>query len=237
MKHPPLMPSLKHPRGFTLIEMLLVVAIIGILVTMLAPRLQMLGAPRVTAAARVLTQMTRYARTMALLHQAETVLSVSPDGLLRVGAGGTTAAAPSEANRFDTPSGTGSAPFMTSTAGGDGAGGGSLFLADDTGSGLFGEAQESPSSAAPPAFADEISIERRVENVTILFLGYTDNIEALQAQPDPIDFSETGSVIRFRSNGTCRPHRYKLTDETGVEVWVTVDMLGMARVETGEGAR
>ena len=48
------MPRPLHTRAFTLIEMLLVVAIIGILVTMLAPRLQMLGGPRATAAARAL---------------------------------------------------------------------------------------------------------------------------------------------------------------------------------------
>jgi len=208
------MPHPSHPRGFTLIEMLLVVAIIGILVTLLAPRMQMMGGPRVTAAARVLTQMTRYARTMALLHQAETVLSVTADGLIRVGAGGAAAAPDPSRSLQDEPL-PGDPRFHAADRG---------MLSGDGGA-----------PSPPPAFAEAVAVERRVEQVTIRFLGYTDTLAELQADGAPL--AEDGSEVRFRSNGTCRPHRYALTDTSGVEATVTVDLLGLARVDTGKERR
>ena len=207
MTHP------SHPRGFTLIEMLLVVAIIGILVTMLAPRMQMMGGPRVTAAARVLTQLTRYARTMALLNQAETVIRVSPDGMIRVDAASST---PAPEAAESVPPADGELPAGT---------------APD------GEAVASAADAgAPASFSEAVAVERRLENVTVAFLGYTDTLAELRVRDAEGGASETGSEVRFRSNGTCRPHRYTLTDTTGVKAVVTVDILGLARVET-EGGR
>jgi prepilin-type N-terminal cleavage/methylation domain-containing protein len=207
MTHP------SHPRGFTLIEMLLVVAIIGILVTMLAPRMQMMGGPRVTAAARVLTQLTRYARTMALLNQAETVIRISPDGVIRVDAAGS--APPPSVAEVASPA----AGELPDTA----PDGEAVVSAADNG--------------APPSFSETVAVERRLENVKVAFLGYTDTLSELRVLDAEAESSETGSEVRFRSNGTCRPHRYKLTDTTGVEAVVTVDILGLARVETEGGTR
>jgi prepilin-type N-terminal cleavage/methylation domain-containing protein len=207
MTHP------SHPRGFTLIEMLLVVAIIGILVTMLAPRMQMMGGPRVTAAARVLTQLTRYARTMALLNQAETVIRISPDGVIRVDAAGS--APPPSVAEVASPA----AGELPDTA----PDGEAVVSAADNG--------------APPSFSETVAVERRLENVKVAFLGYTDTLSELRGLDAEAESSETGSEVRFRSNGTCRPHRYKLTDTTGVEAVVTVDILGLARVETEGGTR
>jgi len=215
MTHP------SHPRGFTLIEMLLVVAIIGILVTMLAPRMQMMGGPRVTAAARVLTQLTRYARTMALLNQTETVIRVSADGVIRVDAVG----APSIPAFAD----------AALPAGADvtEAGRGAYDPGD-----AHPEGDEDASAAgALPDLSESISVERRLENVTVTFWGYTDTMTELRNQTGESRVAETGSEVRFRSNGTCRPHRYTLIDATGVEAVVTVDILGLARVETGEVLR
>lgn len=208
------MPHPSHPRGFTLIEMLLVVAIIGILVTMLAPRMQMMGGPRVTAAARVLTQLTRYARTMALLNQTETVIRISPDGVIRVDAAGS--APPAPAAEAASPA-VGELPADTA------ADGEAVASAADNG--------------APPSFSETVAVERRLENVKVAFLGYTDTLSELRGLDAETESSETGSEVRFRSNGTCRPHRYKLTDTTGVEAVVTVDILGLARVETEGGTR
>jgi prepilin-type N-terminal cleavage/methylation domain-containing protein len=208
------MPHPSHPRGFTLIEMLLVVAIIGILVTMLAPRMQMMGGPRVTAAARVLTQLTRYARTMALLNQVETVIRISPDGVIRVDAAAS-APAPEAAESVAPPVGelpAGTAPDSEAAAPAADAGG-------------------------PASFSEAVAVERRLENVTVAFLGYTDTLSELRVRDAEAGASETGGEVHFRSNGTCRPHRYKLTDATGVEAVVTVDILGLARVETGGGGR
>jgi prepilin-type N-terminal cleavage/methylation domain-containing protein len=206
MTHP------SHPRGFTLIEMLLVVAIIGILVTMLAPRMQMMGGPRVTAAARVLTQLTRYARTMALLNQTETVLRISADGMIRVDVAGHAPAPVDAADAADAA--TSEVGELPVTAADD--------AADD---------------GAPPALGEAVAVERRLENVTVAFLGYTDTLSELRVLDAEAESSETGSEVRFRSNGTCRPHRYTLTDTTGVEAMVTVDILGLARVETEGGTR
>jgi prepilin-type N-terminal cleavage/methylation domain-containing protein len=207
MTHP------SHPRGFTLIEMLLVVAIIGILVTMLAPRMQMMGGPRVTAAARVLTQLTRYARTMALLNQAETVIRISPDGVIRVDAAGS---APPPSVAEVASSGAGELPDTA-------ADGEAVAPAADDG--------------APPSFSETVAVERRLENVKVAFLGYTDTLSELRVRDAEVGAAETGAEVHFRSNGTCRPHRYKLIDTTGVEAVVTVDILGLARVETEGGTR
>jgi prepilin-type N-terminal cleavage/methylation domain-containing protein len=206
MTHP------SHPRGFTLIEMLLVVAIIGILVTMLAPRMQMLGGPRVTAAARVLTQLTRYARTMALLNQAETVIRISPDGVIRVDA----AAAPP--------------PPPEAAAPADGAPPAAAAPDDEA-------AVSAADAGGPASFSEAVAVERRLENVTVAFLGYTDALAELRVRAADDGSAATGSEVHFRSNGTCRPHRYTLTDTTGVKAVVTVDILGLARVETDGGTR
>jgi len=213
MTHP------SHPRGFTLIEMLLVVAIIGILVTMLAPRMQMMGGPRVTAAARVLTQLTRYARTMALLNQTETVLRISADGLIRVDVAGH---APAPVDAVD------AADAAATSAGGELP----VTPADDAADEAATDAAE---DGAPPSLGEAVAVERRLENVTVAFLGYTDTLSELRVRDAEAGASETGSEVRFRSNGTCRPHRYSLTDTTGVEATVTVDILGLARVETEGG--
>lgn len=226
---------MEHKEGaFTLIEMLLVVAIMGILITMLAPRLQMMGAPRVTAAARVLTQTTRYARTMALLHQAETVLHVSPMGLIRVSAAGAPAAV--DANEFEgqerTPFfTTETAPMSLSVASAER---GILFKNDLSGteSEVLGVAPAAAGAAS--GFAEEVAVERQLDNVTVTFLGYTDVFAADQALVTAGDIETTGVDVRFRSNGTCRPHRYKLTDATGTTLVVVVDLLGMSTVLTGE---
>lgn len=209
--------------------MLLVIAIIGILVTMLVPRLQMLGNPRATAAARVLTQMTRYARTMALLHQVETVLSVSPQGMLRVSAAGVSAI-PAADDGGGELAFTASDGFETSVGG---ANEGSLFMGGDAmANGIDGTRDVSAS-----AVEDDIAVERQLDNVTVTFMGYTDVFDDDRMMAMADDPDAPTSRVSFRSNGTCRPHRYKLTDATGVTLFVSVDLLGMSTVLTAEEAR
>lgn len=87
--------------AFTLIELLLVIVILGIVAAVTMP---IIGAgtssTRLAVGARTAIQAARYARTMALLHQAETMLAIGlEDGTLRVEAapaGGENAVAPAD---------------------------------------------------------------------------------------------------------------------------------------------
>lgn len=70
--------------GFTFLELLVVMVLITILSVMIGPTLTGGDVARVKAASRGLMQMSRYARTMAVLRQQTMMLEIASDGRLRV---------------------------------------------------------------------------------------------------------------------------------------------------------
>ncbi len=85
--------------GFTFLELLVVMVLITILSALVGPSLTGGDVARVKSASRGLMQMSRYARTMAVLRQQTMMLEIGSDGKLRVvpkggGAGGPASAAP-----------------------------------------------------------------------------------------------------------------------------------------------
>ncbi|MDD5704895.1 MAG: prepilin-type N-terminal cleavage/methylation domain-containing protein [Kiritimatiellae bacterium] len=216
-------------RGFTLLELLMVIAILAVLTAVIVPQFGagMSGA-RLATAARTTIQAARYARTMALLHQAETVLSIGLDsGRLRVEAApasGENAIVSSGDEVLDAPETATSAPTAAGNAG----------------NGLDDVAASNRPAAAVTAknFADELNAEFLCEEVRFRFLGYADEageVEQNAALPPKAAAGATAEKrIVFRSNGTCRPFRLRVMRDE--EEWLDVDfdVTGAGKVRSEE---
>lgn len=231
-------------RGFTLVELLIVLVIIGVLAMMLGPTFSTgTDLARIRAAGRGAMQLSRYARTMALLHQMPIDLEFSSDGVVRVIPVGAAAAMTpdpaasgslSERDSGAHPAGAGrnaqaappAPPTASETTAEFGAGGGTYEMAD-------------------------VAITRRYDQVTFTFLGHTDTMDdgrsARQtafARPEPPDNNAPDGVagedddvqtfrIRYHSNGSCRPYRVRVAvaGDEALGLTVAVDRLGAGRIE------
>jgi len=224
------MNLLRQRGGFTLVELLIVIVIIGVMAMVVGPTFTTgSDIARVKTAARGLTQMSRYARTMALLHQTPVDLVFTSGGSLSVapGAGGggeslvsaqafgvTNAAAAAEAKAAAEQE-----AEAAKAAAESGQGGGASYVMAD------------------------LAVEKTYEQVSFVFEGYTDTVEKdrksrrssysrLEAPEDPEEDVQTVRV-RYRSNGTCRPFRVRV-EAAGTEshaMTVVVDLLGAAKIE------
>jgi prepilin-type N-terminal cleavage/methylation domain-containing protein len=209
-------------RAFTLVELLLVIVIVGVLAAMVVPQFSAgIGGTRLQVEARAIAQAERYARTMALLHQAEVALTISTNGVLRVAAAGAEAVVERspEEGLFPAAPAAGPTPDGVSVA---------LLPGGDGEAPVVRPAGE----VTATAFAEAIRIERVIERVTVRFLGYTDSApEQAGAAAEAVPDDDRTARIVFRSNGTCRPHRFRLEDASGAALEVAVDILGTARID------
>ena len=202
--------------GFTLLELLMVVVILGIVTAVFVPRIGAgLAGARLATGARTVIQAARYARTMALLHQAETELVIGlKSGIVRVEAANAPAAS-SPAY----PAATAPLSEVWSSAGEEPG------AADAAATAVTNR----PAAAMTAQnFADELRAEYTCEGVNFRFLGYDDTLDETASEPAGDEAPECR--IRFRSNGICRPFglRVLIDDEEWMEL--AFDMTGAGKV-------
>lgn len=218
-------------RGFTLVELVVVIVIIGVMAMVIGPTFTSgSDIARVKTAARGLTQMSRYARTMALLHQTPVDLAIGSDGSLSVAAAG---------------GGTGeslvsSKAFAVTNAAAAAAG----REAAEAAAQEAAEAAESVQGGGASYVMADLDVSKKYDEVSFVFEGYTDTMDKSlrsRASEAPRDGGGTGTSeeevqsaqVRYKSNGTCRPFRVRVTSK-GTESFsmtVVVDLLGAAKIE------
>jgi len=225
--------------AFTLIELLLVIAIIGVLTAVILPQFSVgMSGTRVRTATLAYMQTARYARTMALLYQIEVEIVCETGGVLRVQAGplhgeGHGPYKPLEGEVLGSvvPTNANSSYLLQSRP---------VFSPSPFSQSSLGAfAPQMPSndvSAADLAGegdpAEAIRAEQTFDGVHVQFLEYTDQ-EPSSATATELGEPETFRV-RYRSNGTCRPYRVRISDDNGTTLVLDVDMLGATVIE-GEG--
>ena len=233
-------------RAFTLVELLLVILILGVVVVIAVPNLTaVMGGTQSSASLRMLVQMGRYTRSMALLNQVPCELVVDLDRRTltteMVQRRGTVVVEPEDSDE----SGIHDAR-TTPTA---------LYEAGATATISFGRATSTKERGestrilarnrpAEESFegdgdagnlSDAIHMEQTIPgSAPIAFLGYSDTVEqnrfrALRASAG----EETNGVFRilYRTNGTCRPYRIAVgTDDDDARAVVSVDSVGTPRI-------
>lgn len=253
--------TISRIKGFTLIELLVVIVIIGVMVAVVGQNLGAgTAATRLRTATRGLMQMSRYARTMALLHQQEVQLTVASDGILSV------KGKPKE----------GQDAFVSSSAFAAEAINTSAPDAEGNIPGADEEKQPGDEPAAPDSAPEEtdaastnststfssmadLDFQKKYDHISFVFEGYTDSFDEggsgfgqklrntihgqIQGEDQPSDNADeqTRDTIKYASNGTCRPCSIKVTtdkdDPDADSLTVVIDRLGSAKVEEDEEER
>jgi len=220
-----------HRQGFTLIELLIVLLIFGIMAALVSTNIAGGSeAARVRSAARGFVQLSRYARTMAVLHQKPMQFSFTESGQLRVMPYGSDTSSESlvSAKAFAT---------TNTLADAEAAETAELEKTEDVGGIGYSMA--------------DITTEQKYEQVKITFVEYADVIDDGWHSRIRMAFSEKDATVTneleevssqtqilYRSNGTCRPYRVQISgdseDDTVYTLNISIDRLGVAKIEEDE---
>ncbi len=229
--------------GFTLIELLIVIVILGVMAALVGQNFNVgSDTTRVRTATRGVLQVSRYARTMALLHQTPVTLTFTTSGKLSVKGAGDTGG-----NSFVTAKAFAATAIQTSATG-------DVPSEDEAETNMLVN-EPDPQSAGGSGGASytlaDLDFEKSYEGIAFQFLGFTDSFEPTASDSELMQPIEDGTnvvdaasdtayqaVVRYNSNGTCRPYKVKVTTEAGNEavfsLTVIVSPLGSARVEEDE---
>lgn len=220
-----------HKRGFTLIELLVVLVIFGVMAALIST--SVVGSSEVAnvrSAARGFVQLSRYARTMAVLHQKPMEFSFTANGQLRVTPHGST----------DSAQGLVSAKAFATTN----------TLAEEEAAAAAAQEEGAVEGGVGYSMAD-IATVQKYDQVKITFVEYLDVIDdgwharmrvALSADANAVtnELEEVSSQtqILYRSNGTCRPYRVQISGEgdeaNTYTLNISIDRLGVAKIDEDE---
>lgn len=218
-------------RGFTLVELVVVIVIIGVMAMVIGPTFTSgSDIARVKTASRGLTQMSRYARTMALLHQTPVDLVIGSDGSLRVAAaGGGAGESLVSAKAFGV---TNSAAAAAEKEAADAAAKEAV------------EVSESGRGGGASYVMADLDVSKKYDEVSFVFEGYTDTMDESRksrVSETSDDGDKAGAAeeavqtvqVRYKSNGTCRPFRVRVmaSGTESLAMTVVVDLLGAAKIE------
>jgi len=217
-----------------MVELLVVLVIIGVMALVIGPTFTTgSDIARVKTATRGAMQMSRYARTMALLHQTPVDLIFTSDGVLRVEQVAGTGVSLVSAKAFANTNATGEAA-------GESVQPDEADRAEQADApGRSAGAEGSPQGGGAGYVMADLNIEKKYEQVVFRFEGYTDSLDdgRTAKESDKEDAEGTDEVetvrIRYQSNGTCRPYKVRVA-AAGDEAWamtVVIDVLGAAKVE------
>lgn len=207
-----------------MLELLLVVVIIGILAAITVPTVSGTDVARVKSASRGLMQMSRYARTMAVLNQQTMLLDISSDGTVEVHPKGGSSG--------------GSAAFPADTGGDDGEDGISSDASEVVSEAPAGsEMTELVTKQTYRQIAFEVELDSNQlqddDEETGLIVNESDSDEG----GGTMEVKTTASVV-YAGNGRCLPYRVTIapTDGEGRVLdgsWrliLSVDRFGNARI-------
>lgn len=212
-------------KGFTLVELLIVLAILSVTMAIIVPSFQMVPSMQISMAAKDTLRLMRYARNMALQTQQPITLSFSPGQIVL-------------ASEFD------NASDATAAAATD-------TFDDDSDEKTASASTANPGTILKAGDIDTVGLTKTYDLVDFQFLGYDDSItfgrEATSGSP--ADFSrrrpksdlddETISsfstnveshpfTITVRANGTTRPFSIRVfekdTEPTGGDL-ISFDFL------------
>ena len=231
----------RRPGGFTLVELLVVMVIIGVMALVILPSFGTgSDIARIKTASRGVMQMTRYARTMAVLYQTPMDLVITSSGELRVerrgGASGGAGAA-TEGEDAQSEAWRPSAErqeldeLATSTDGGEaaaGEGGGSGYVMADL------NASKRYEQIRFVVALDEEALESEEAELQIEVEADEESEDADESNWVDSDRERPRMArIPFETNGRCLPFVVQVMagDEDAVDrITVKVDRFGVPRV-------
>lgn len=221
---------MRNHAAFTLVELLVVIVILGIMAMMLGPTFTAgTDMTRVRTAARGVMQMSRYARTMAVLYQIPVELELGEDGGVRVGRGdnqgnkNTSIAEPTQPKADEENT----IEHSNNTTGEKHSQGQTYTMTDLEADKLYPQVRF-------VVKLDDLNITERELRNRRLF----DERERENTYDDAENTHVKTVKILYESNGRCLPYQVRITpqgDESdSAALTVEVDRFGVARIREDE---
>ncbi len=259
MDRTPVLPRRRARGGFTLVELLLVVVILGIVAVVAAPRVgPLLSGGRLRMGAREIAAAGRYARMMALMNQTPVDVIFRQSGS-QIEIRAREASSASVLGLSDLAALTNvygyteslletSARRRASLTGGFG-----IALSRDerdavewrgaaaeTGVDRFLDGEPVADAPDTVSFEDSVNLTRQIPGVKVEFDGYRDTVESRSAYArlvhgEGLALAGDQVVVRYRANGTVRPHVILVRSESNPSDFmrVTVNAVGTATLTDG----